>query len=96
MRHVVYSGMWNNNKAPLDPAEQPLCRRTEDKSGIGLNSEWAFSWPSNRRILYNRNSCDMQGKPWNADKKLMEGRARSGIWSTRPTSLPPKTASRFR
>ena len=69
----IYSGMWNNNKAPLDPAEQPLCRRsTEDKSGIGLNSEWAFSWPSNRRILYNRNSCDMQGKPWNADKKLME------------------------
>ena len=69
----IYSGMWSNNKAPLDPAEQPLCRRnTEDKSGIGLNSEWAFSWPSNRRILYNRNSCDMQGKPWNADKKLME------------------------
>ena len=69
----IYSGMWSNSKAPLDPAEQPLCRRsTEDKSGIGLNSEWAFSWPSNRRILYNRNSCDMQGKPWNADKKLME------------------------
>lgn len=69
----IYSGMWNNNDAPLDPAEQPLCRRnTEDKSGIGLNSEWAFSWPSNRRILYNRNSCDMRGKPWNEDKKLME------------------------
>lgn len=69
----IYSGMWNNNDAPLDPAEQPLCRRnTEDKSGIGPNSEWAFSWPSNRRILYNRNSCDMQGKPWNEDKKLME------------------------
>ena len=69
----IYSGMWNNNDAPLDPAEQPLCcRNTEDKSGIGLNSEWAFSWPSNRRILYNRNSCDMQGKPWNEDKKLME------------------------
>ena len=69
----IYSGMWNNNDAPLDPAEQPLCcRNTEDKSGIGLNSEWAFSWPSNRRILYNRNSCDMQGKPWSEDKKLME------------------------
>ena len=69
----IYSGMWNNNDAPLDAAEQPLCRRdTNDASGIGLNSNWAFSWPSNRRILYNRNSCDMQGKPWNADKKLME------------------------
>ena len=69
----IYSGMWNNNDAPLDAAEQPLCRRgTNDASGIGLNSEWAFSWPSNRRILYNRNSCDMQGKPWNADKQHME------------------------
>ena len=69
----IYSGMWNNNDAPLDAAEQPLCRRdTNDASGIGLNSNWAFSWPSNRRILYNRNSCDMQGKPWNPEKKLME------------------------
>ena len=73
MRDVDLHRLWSNKKAPLDPAEQPLCRRnTEDKSGIGLNSEWAFSWPSNRRILYNRNSCDMQGKPWNEDKKLME------------------------
>lgn len=69
----IYSGFWNNNDAPLDAAEQPIGRRNgDDKSKLGLYSDWAFSWPSNRRILYNRNSCDMQGKPWNADKKLME------------------------
>lgn len=69
----IYTGFWGNKKAPLDPAEQPIGHRgTGDKSGIGLNSEWAFSWPSNRRILYNRASADMAGKPWNPKKKLVE------------------------
>ena len=69
----IYSGFWNNNDAPLDAAEQPIGRRdNSDASGIGLNSTWAFSWPSNRRILYNRNSADLQGKPWNPEKVLVE------------------------
>nr|WP_206214781.1 MULTISPECIES: molybdopterin-dependent oxidoreductase [unclassified Adlercreutzia] len=69
----IYSGFWNNSDAPLDPAAQPIGRRdNDDKSGLGLYSNWAFSWPSNRRILYNRNSADMNGKPWAADKKLVE------------------------
>ena len=29
-----------------------------------LNPNWAWCWPVNRRILYNRASCDAQGKPW--------------------------------
>ena len=69
----IYSGSWNNQDAMLDPSQQPLGRRSnEDKSGLGLYSDWAFSWPSNRRILYNRASSDMDGKPWNPDKKLNE------------------------
>lgn len=69
----IYSGFWNNNDAPLDASEQPIGRRdNNDASGLGLYSNWAFSWPSNRRILYNRNSADMNGKPWAADKKLVE------------------------
>ena len=69
----IYSGMWSNSDAPLDPAEQPIGRRdNSDESGIGLNSTWAYSWPNNRRILYNRASADMNGKPWNEDKVLVE------------------------
>ena len=69
----IYSGFWNNNKAPLDPAAQPVGRRdNSDKTGLGLNSTWAYSWPSNRRILYNRNSADTQGRPWNPEKSLVE------------------------
>lgn len=69
----IYSGFWTNNDAPLDPAQQPIGRRdNSDKSGIGLNSTWAYAWPNNRRILYNRASADMNGKPWNPDKVLVE------------------------
>ena len=69
----IYSGFWSNNDAPLDPAQQPIGRRdNSDASGIGLNSTWAYAWPNNRRILYNRASADMAGKPWNPDKVLVE------------------------
>ena len=69
----IYSGCWNNGEAPLDPAKQPVGSRiSEPEGGLGLNPQWSYAWPSNRRILYNRASCDMQGKPWNPDKKLVE------------------------
>ncbi len=69
----IYGGYYNNSEAPWDAAEQPVGRRdNSDASGIGLNSTWAYSWPNNRRILYNRASADTQGKPWNPDKVLCE------------------------
>ncbi len=33
--------------------------------------EWAWAWPHNRRILYNRASADPEGKPWSERKKLV-------------------------
>ena len=69
----IYSGFWNNSDAPLDPSQQPIGRRDNaDVSGLGLYSNWAFAWPNNRRILYNRASADPEGKPWNPDKVLVE------------------------
>jgi formate dehydrogenase major subunit len=34
-------------------------------------SGWAWAWPANRRILYNRASADPDGKPWSERKKLL-------------------------
>ena len=31
---------------------------------------WGFSWPANRRILYNRASADPQGHPWAKEARL--------------------------
>jgi formate dehydrogenase major subunit len=33
--------------------------------------EWAWAWPANRRILYNRASADPNGSPWSERKKLI-------------------------
>jgi formate dehydrogenase major subunit len=33
--------------------------------------EWAWAWPANRRIIYNRASADPDGKPWSERKKYV-------------------------
>ena len=50
-----------------------LAKRTnnEDKSNIGIYPKWAFCWPVNRRIIYNRCSADPAGQPWNKEKELV-------------------------
>jgi formate dehydrogenase major subunit len=62
----IYSGCFNeagNNMARRDNA---------DKDGLGTYAAWTWSWPLNRRILYNRASADMQGKPWDPTRKILE------------------------
>ncbi|HTA29842.1 MAG TPA: formate dehydrogenase-N subunit alpha, partial [Candidatus Cybelea sp.] len=59
----IYSGSWTE-------AGPQLSRRgTEDPSGLGIYPNWAWSWPANRRVLYNRASCDQEGKPWDPDRR---------------------------
>ncbi|MDB5063928.1 MAG: formate dehydrogenase, alpha subunit [Chloroflexi bacterium] len=35
-----------------------------DPTGLGHYPNWAWSWPLNRRVLYNRASADLAGRPW--------------------------------
>jgi formate dehydrogenase major subunit len=58
----VYCGSWTEAGAMTQR------RGTEDPSGLGTYSNWAWSWPLNRRVLYNRASCDLSGKPWDPDR----------------------------
>jgi formate dehydrogenase major subunit len=46
-------------------------RDNSDPSGLGVFGNWGFSWPSNRRIQYNRASADPQGNPWSEEKKYI-------------------------
>jgi formate dehydrogenase-N alpha subunit len=46
-------------------------RGTTDPSGIGLFANWGWAWPLNRRIMYNRASVDLGGKPWNSDHPVI-------------------------
>ena len=59
----LYCGSWTE----AGPMMQR--RGTDDPSGQGIYPNWAWSWPANRRVLYNRASCDLAGKPWDPDRK---------------------------
>src|SRR5438105_160616 len=58
----LYSGSWT------EAGPQMQRRGTEDPSGLGVYPNWAWSWPANRRVMYNRASCDPSGKPWDAER----------------------------
>lgn len=74
-------------------------RDNSDPSGLGEYLDWAYAWPANRRILYNRASCDPSGKPWDASRALISwnGTKWSGIDVPDfvPTSAPNAHAGPF-
>ena len=47
-----------------------------DPTGMGYYPTWAWSWPANRRVLYNRASADKAGKPWDPQAPGDPGHAR--------------------
>ncbi len=59
----IYSGSWTEAGGMIQR------RGTEDPSGLGIYPNWAWSWPANRRVLYNRASCDINGKPWDPSRR---------------------------
>ena len=70
----IYSGSWTE-------AGPQLARRgTEDPSGLGLHPGWGWSWPANRRVLYNRASCDLAGRPWDPERRQVWWSEAAGKW----------------
>ncbi len=59
-----------------------------DPTGMGFYGEWAWSWPLNRRVLYNRASADMTGKPW--DPKRPGIKWNGAKWVGDVPDYPPK------
>jgi formate dehydrogenase major subunit len=57
------SGNWLYIGSYTDAGNMTMRRSTADPSGLGRYPEWTFSWPANRRVLYNRASADAQGRP---------------------------------
>jgi formate dehydrogenase major subunit len=61
----IFTGAWSSK------GNMMARRDNADPSGLGNTLNWAFAWPANRRILYNRASADPAGKPWDPKRKVI-------------------------
>ena len=59
----LYCGSWT------EAGPQMQRRGLEDPSGLGIFPNFAWSWPMNRRVMYNRASCTPEGKPWDPSRR---------------------------
>ena len=62
----IYTGSWTED------GNMMARRDNSDPSGMGVHANWSFSWPANRRTLYNRASCDLDGRPWDPERVIVE------------------------
>jgi formate dehydrogenase major subunit len=62
-------GNWIYCGSYTEAGNLTMRRDPADPSNMGVHQNWAWSWPANRRVLYNRASCDLDGKPWDASRK---------------------------
>src|SRR4051812_1841182 len=61
-------GNWLHSGVYTSAGNLAQRRSNADPTGLGMYHEWAFSWPANRRIMYNRASADANGKPWDPSR----------------------------
>ncbi len=66
------SGCWIFAGSFTEKGNQMARRDATDPREQGIAPNWAWAWPANRRILYNRASADLDGKAWNPKKPVIE------------------------
>jgi formate dehydrogenase major subunit len=66
------AGAWIYTGVFAPTAQEPLGHNhAANRSGDAwVSPQWGFSWPANRRILYNRCAADPDGNPWPKEGRL--------------------------
>jgi len=57
-------GNWLHSGVYTEAGNNAQRRNNADPTGLGMFHQWGFSWPANRRVMYNRASADANGNPW--------------------------------
>jgi formate dehydrogenase major subunit len=65
------AGCWIYTGCFTEAGNMMARRDNSDPGDTGAYSKWSFSWPANRRIIYNRASCNLDGQPWDDTRKLI-------------------------
>ncbi|MCX5707924.1 MAG: formate dehydrogenase-N subunit alpha, partial [Candidatus Omnitrophica bacterium] len=98
-------GCWIYSGSYTEEGNMASRRDLSDPSGLGLYPQWAWCWPLNRRILYNRASCDAKGNPWNPNKAIIKWDEANKKWITfdvpdfvaknpKGETVPPETSAK--
>ncbi len=75
------SGNWLYTSSYTDKGNMAARRGQEDApNNIGLYPGFAWCWPVNRRIIYNRASCDPKGQPYNPKRWVVKWDAEGKKW----------------
>jgi formate dehydrogenase major subunit len=64
-------GCWIYCGAYKDGINQTARKKPHWEQESYVAPEWAWAWPDNRRMLYNRASADPDGKPWSERKRYV-------------------------
>ncbi len=86
----LYTGYWAVDK---ELGVRNCKRRDRTDDGLGSFLKWSFTWPLNRRILYNRCATDVNGKPWDPKRALFEWTGSKWVGQDVPdfnTSITPQ------
>jgi formate dehydrogenase major subunit len=74
------SGNWLYCASYTEAGNMAARRKKTDPTGLGLFPEWAWCWPVNRRIIYNRASVDLDGNPLDPKRPLIRWDAVAKKW----------------
>jgi formate dehydrogenase major subunit len=80
----IYTGSFTEEGNMMDR------RGTDDPTGLGFFHNWAWSWPANRRVLYNRASADAKGNPWDPTRAGITWNG--SLWVGDVPDYPPDSA----
>jgi formate dehydrogenase major subunit len=90
-------GNWLHSGVFTEAGNNAQRRSTADPIGLGMYHNWGFSWPANRRIMYNRASADENGNPWDPTRVGIKwnGKAWVGDVPDMKPDAPPGTYGAF-
>ncbi len=74
------SGNWIYCASYTEKGNMAARRGKKDPTGLGLYPEWSWSWPVNRRIIYNGASVDPTGKPWDPKHPVIVWDSKEKKW----------------
>ncbi len=90
------SGNWLYCHSYTDKGNMSARRNAMDaENGIGLYPEWSWCWPLNRRIIYNRASVDLDGKPWDKEDWVIKWNGKKWIGDVPDGGWAPGTKFAF-